>query len=89
MKMNSRLEKSELVELKPKYGFWLKPIARLNISVQLPQLVQGKAISTSSVMDKINKRAKVQFKSLKIIKTTIDFLRLEGFILLTFLPLKF
>lgn len=68
----------DLVELKSKYGFWLKPVAKLNISVQLPQLSTGKAISTTSVMEKINKRAKLQFKSLKITKTTIDFLRLEG-----------
>lgn len=77
-KMSVDVKSNELVELKEKYGFWLKPVAKLNITVQLPQLSTGKAISTTSVMEKINKRAKVQFKSLKITKTTIDFLRLEG-----------
>ena len=75
----SNVRTDELVELSSKYQFWLKPVCRLNITVQLPQLSSGKAaISTTAVIDRINKRAKVQFKSLKVTKITIDFLRLEG-----------
>lgn len=75
----SHVRPDELVELSSKHQLWLKPICRLNITVQLPQLSSGKAaISTTAVIEKINKRAKVQFKSLKVTKITIDFLRLEG-----------
>ena len=74
--MSKNAKSDGLVELK--YGFWLKPVCKLHISVQLPQLNTSRSISTTSVMDKINKKAKLQFKSLKITKTTIDFLRLEG-----------
>lgn len=75
----SHVRPDELVELSSKYQLWLKPVCRLNITVQLPQLSSGKAaISTTAVVEKINKRAKLQFKSLKVTKITIDFLRLEG-----------
>lgn len=76
--MNRNVESEELVELSSKYDFWLKPICKLNITVQLPQLSTGKAINTTTIIEKIKKRAKESFKSLKITKTTIDFLRLEG-----------
>ncbi|XP_064637629.1 A-kinase anchor protein 17A-like isoform X2 [Lineus longissimus] len=71
---------SDAVELFEPQGLYLKPVAKLNVSVQLPQLKQpGKSISNWEVMEKIKHMIKPeQFINLKIIKSTLEFLRFEG-----------
>ncbi|KAK3099233.1 hypothetical protein FSP39_001309 [Pinctada imbricata] len=71
---------SEAVELFKSQGLYLKPIARLNVCVQLPKLKEpGKSISNWEVMEKIKSMAKATFiPVLKIIKSTMEFIRLEG-----------
>ena len=75
----------ELVELCPALDLWLKPIARLTITVTLPTLKtldnsgQLMTISTWEVMDKLKKKIKpLKFKTLKVSKSNIEFLRFEG-----------
>ncbi|KAK2082340.1 A-kinase anchor protein 17A [Saguinus oedipus] len=71
---------SEAVELCPAYGLYLKPITKMTISVALPQLKQpGKSISNWEVMERL--KAMVhnhQFSTLRISKSTMDFIRFEG-----------
>ncbi|XP_022326249.2 uncharacterized protein LOC111126129 isoform X2 [Crassostrea virginica] len=71
---------SEAVELCKAQGLYLKPIAKLTVCVQLPKLKEmGKSISNWEVMEKIKHMAKPHsFISLKIIKSTMEFMRLEG-----------
>lgn len=71
---------SEAVELFKAQGLYLKPIAKLTVCVQLPKLKEmGKSISNWEVMEKIKRMAKPHsFVSLKIIKSTMEFMRLEG-----------
>lgn len=71
---------SEAVELFGPQGLYLKPVARLNISVQLPQLKSpGSSISNWEVMEKLKKMIKPdQFLVLKVIKSTLEFVRFEG-----------
>ena len=71
---------SEAVDLFEPQGLYLKPIAKLNISVQLPQMkTPGKSISNWEVMEKLKKMAKPdQFMVLKVVKSTLDFVRFEG-----------
>ena len=50
---------SEAVELFEPQGLYLKPIARLNVSVQLPQIKSpGLSISNWEVMEKLKKMIK-------------------------------
>ena len=71
---------SDIVPLYIPRALYLKPIAKINVSVNLPQLkVPGKTISTWEVMEKI--RAFIlpdEFASLKVAKSTLEFIRLEG-----------
>ncbi|XP_029049189.2 A-kinase anchor protein 17A-like isoform X2 [Osmia bicornis bicornis] len=71
---------SDIVPLYMPRSLYLKPIAKINVSVNLPQLkVPGKTISTWEVMEKI--RAFIlpdEFASLKVAKSTLEFIRLEG-----------
>ncbi|KAJ8297779.1 hypothetical protein KUTeg_024310 [Tegillarca granosa] len=71
---------SEAIELFKPQGLYLKPIARLNVSVQLPQLKQpGKTISNWEVMEKVKHMVKPHvFLSIKVVKSTLEFIRLEG-----------
>lgn len=59
---------------------FLKPIARLNISVQLPQLkLPGKTISNWEVMEKVRNIIKPEeFTVLKVSKSTLEFIRFEA-----------
>ena len=61
-------------------GLFLKPIARLNISVQLPHLTEpGKTISNWEVMEKMKGMAKPDsFTMIKVAKSTMDFVRFEA-----------
>lgn len=71
---------SEAVEFFEPQGLFLKPIGKLNVSVQLPQLkTPGKSISNWEVMEKLKSMIKPDmFISLKIVKSTLEFLRFEG-----------
>ncbi|CAI9731610.1 Hypothetical predicted protein [Octopus vulgaris] len=71
---------SDAVELSEQFNLYLKPIARINVSVQLPQLkCPGKTISNWEVMEKVKNMIKPHiFTSLKVTKSTLEFIRLEG-----------
>ncbi|KAK6173370.1 hypothetical protein SNE40_016836 [Patella caerulea] len=72
---------SEAKELYGPQNLFIKPVAKLNICVQLPQLKgpAGKAISNWEVMEKIKHMIKPEtFITLKIVKSTLEFIRLEG-----------
>lgn len=71
---------SDLDELFEPQGLYLKPIARLNISVQLPTVkTPGKSISNWEVMEKLRYIVKPDhFISLKVSKSTLEFIRFEG-----------
>nr|XP_058906657.1 A-kinase anchor protein 17A isoform X2 [Kogia breviceps] len=71
---------SEAVELCPPYGLYLKPITKMTISVALPQLKQpGKSISNWEVMERLKGMVHHhQFSTLRISKSTMDFIRFEG-----------
>ncbi|XP_008566297.1 PREDICTED: A-kinase anchor protein 17A [Galeopterus variegatus] len=71
---------SEAVELCPMYGLYLKPITKMTISVALPQLKQpGKSISNWEVMERLKSMVHShQFSTLRISKSTMDFIRFEG-----------
>ena len=78
--MTSRKKQRELVELDRKYGFWLKPIARLQIIVVIARhkLKPGKAVSTVEIMDKLRQKAEVSFVSFKVIESSLEYLKFEG-----------
>lgn len=71
---------SEAVVLCGLHGLYLKPISKLNISVALPQLKQpGKSISNWEVMERLKGMVSFhQFSTLRISKSTMDFIRFEG-----------
>ncbi|KAL8564900.1 hypothetical protein ACOMHN_003746 [Nucella lapillus] len=73
-------DSSEAVELFKPQGLYLKPVAKLNISAQLPQLkTPGKTISNWEVMEKVKAMIRPDtFLSVKVAKSTMEFLRLEG-----------
>lgn len=68
---------SDAVELFIPQQLYLKPVAKLNISVQLPQLkLPGKTISNWEVMEKLKTMVKpIQFTVLKVSKSTLEFIR--------------
>lgn len=78
--MNLCTDTSDALELFEPQGLWLKPIAKINISVQLPQLkTPGKSISNWEVMEKLRHMIKPdQFIVLKVAKSTLEFIRFEG-----------
>ncbi|KAM9320269.1 A-kinase anchor protein 17A [Gastrophryne carolinensis] len=71
---------SEAIELSSSFGLYLKPISKMNISVALPQLKQpGKSISNWEVMERLKSMVNNhQFSTLRISKSTMDFIRFEG-----------
>ncbi|XP_069748115.1 A-kinase anchor protein 17A [Narcine bancroftii] len=71
---------SEAVELFAPQGLFLKPIAKMTISVSLPQLKQpGKSISNWEVMERLKCMVHPeQFATLRVSKSTMDFVRFEG-----------
>lgn len=71
---------SEAVCLSSDYKIYLKPIAKMTISVALPQLkLPGKSISNWEVMERVKAMvAPEQFSSLRISKSTLEFIRFEG-----------
>ncbi|XP_023673267.2 A-kinase anchor protein 17A [Paramormyrops kingsleyae] len=71
---------TEAVKLCPPYGLYLKPIAKMVVSVALPQLKQpGKSISNWEVMERLKAMVHPdQFSALRISKSTMEFIRFEG-----------
>ncbi|XP_034549612.1 A-kinase anchor protein 17A [Notolabrus celidotus] len=71
---------AEAVCLSSEYNLYLKPIAKMTISVALPQLkLPGKSISNWEVMERVKGMvAPDQFSVLRISKSTMDFIRFEG-----------
>ncbi|KAM9343706.1 A-kinase anchor protein 17A [Pholidichthys leucotaenia] len=71
---------TEAVCLSTEYNLYLKPIAKMTISVALPQLkLPGKSISNWEVMERVKAMvAPEQFSALRISKSTMDFIRFEG-----------
>uniref|UniRef100_A0A8C7SZP2 A kinase (PRKA) anchor protein 17A n=1 Tax=Oncorhynchus mykiss TaxID=8022 RepID=A0A8C7SZP2_ONCMY len=72
---------TEAVCLCQEYNLFLKPIAKMTLSVALPQLkLPGKSISNWEVMERVKAMvAPEQFSALRLIsKSTMDFIRFEG-----------
>ncbi|KAJ8415139.1 hypothetical protein AAFF_G00008370 [Aldrovandia affinis] len=71
---------TEAVKLCPTHGLYLKPIAKMMVSVALPQLKQpGKSISNWEVMERVKSMVHPdQFSALRISKSTMEFIRFEG-----------
>ncbi|XP_058249258.1 A-kinase anchor protein 17A [Hemibagrus wyckioides] len=71
---------SESVLLCREYNLYMKPIAKMTISVSLPQLkLPGKSISNWEVMERLKSMVHPeQFSSLRISKSTMDYIRFEG-----------
>uniref|UniRef100_A0A1A8KII2 A kinase (PRKA) anchor protein 17A n=1 Tax=Nothobranchius kuhntae TaxID=321403 RepID=A0A1A8KII2_NOTKU len=71
---------TEAVCLSAEYNLYLKPIAKMTVSVALPQLkLPGKSISNWEVMERVKAMvAPEQFSALRISKSTLDFIRFEG-----------
>ncbi|KAF7709959.1 hypothetical protein HF521_016809 [Silurus meridionalis] len=71
---------SECVLLCRECNLYLKPIAKMSISVSLPQLkMPGKSISNWEVMERLKSMVHPeQFASLRISKSTMDYIRFEG-----------
>ncbi|XP_019763205.2 A-kinase anchor protein 17A [Dendroctonus ponderosae] len=70
-------------ELEPLYlpqQLYLRPIAKLNISLQLPNLTKlGKSVSHWEIMDKLKELIRPdEFTVLKVTRTTMEFVRLEA-----------
>ena len=63
-----------------KKGFYIKPIARLNITIQLPPTkTPGQVVSNAEIIEKIKKQSLPdEFIYLRVIKTTFEFIRCEG-----------
>ncbi|KAG1670605.1 A-kinase anchor protein 17A [Nymphon striatum] len=71
---------SDVTPLYGPLGLHLKPVAKINITVQLPQMRSaGKSISNGEVTNKIKNIIKpFTFTSLKVVKSTLDFIRFEA-----------
>ncbi|OXU27001.1 hypothetical protein TSAR_010357 [Trichomalopsis sarcophagae] len=71
---------SDIVPLYTTRAIYLKPIAKIHVSINLPQLKSpGKTISTWEVMEKVRLLIRPdEFASLKVVKSTLEFIRFEG-----------
>uniref|UniRef100_A0A8C6T3V7 A kinase (PRKA) anchor protein 17A n=1 Tax=Neogobius melanostomus TaxID=47308 RepID=A0A8C6T3V7_9GOBI len=71
---------SEAVCLSADYNLYLKPIAKMTVSVALPQLkLPGKSISNWEVMERVKSMVAPElFSVLRISKSTMDYIRFEG-----------
>lgn len=80
--MNTSLvsDLSDAVPVCPQLELYLKPIAKVNISVGLPKLkVPGQTVSNWELMEKIKLMCTPhQFSVLRVSKSTVDFVRFEG-----------
>eukprot|EP00096_Caligus_rogercresseyi_P008316 TRINITY_DN2694_c0_g2_i1.p1 TRINITY_DN2694_c0_g2~~TRINITY_DN2694_c0_g2_i1.p1 ORF type:complete len:425 (+),score=121.92 TRINITY_DN2694_c0_g2_i1:52-1326(+) len=73
-------DKKDILDFFKPGGLYLKPISRLNVSVQLPQLKKsGSKISNWEVMEKIKDMAKpFLFTVFKVSKSSLEFIRFEA-----------
>ncbi|KAG7255506.1 hypothetical protein CRUP_037314 [Coryphaenoides rupestris] len=71
---------AEALCLCEEYNLYLKPTVKMTISVALPQLkLPGKSISNWEVMERLKAMvAPEQLSTLRISKSTMDFIRFEG-----------
>ncbi|GAB0086659.1 uncharacterized protein DMENIID0001_007600 [Sergentomyia squamirostris] len=70
---------SDCVPLFLPHSLYLKPVAKINISVPLPAAVVGKNISNWDVMEKLRSMIEPEkFSVLKVSKSTLEFIRLEA-----------
>ncbi|XP_021164996.2 A-kinase anchor protein 17A isoform X1 [Fundulus heteroclitus] len=71
---------TEALCLSAEHNLYLKPIAKMTVSVALPQLkLPGKSISNWEVMERVKAMvAPEQFSALRISKSTLDYIRFEG-----------
>ncbi|XP_066980950.1 trichohyalin [Macrobrachium rosenbergii] len=70
---------SDCVELSRTSGLYLKPIARLSITVTLPQLKSGQSISNWEVMEKLRAAILPEvFTVIQVTKSTLEFLRFDA-----------
>ena len=70
----------DLKEFCEELGLFLKPIARITVSVSLPAMrTPNQSISTWEVMEKLKKKARPHhFKTLRVLKSSLDMIRFEG-----------
>ncbi|XP_063712390.1 A-kinase anchor protein 17A-like isoform X2 [Symsagittifera roscoffensis] len=71
----------DAMELCAEYGLYLKPVAKILISIAMPSHAahSAKVLSNWEVMEKIRKLADpVQLVHLKVVKSTNEFMRYEG-----------
>jgi arginine/serine-rich splicing factor 17 len=70
----------DILDLFKPQDLYLKPIARLNVSVQLPQLKKsGAKISNWEVMERVKEMAKpLTFPVFKVAKSSLEFIRFEA-----------
>ena len=68
------------MDLAPSRKLYLKPIAKLHVHVSLPEIkVAGVSISNWEVMERIKSMvAPDQFAVLKVVESTLEFIRFEG-----------
>lgn len=71
---------SDATPLSSSQRLYLKPVARLNISVLLPSIkLPGKSVSSWEIMEKLRfHAAPEEFISLKVSKSTLEVVRFEG-----------
>ncbi|XP_073840166.1 A-kinase anchor protein 17A isoform X5 [Musca autumnalis] len=70
---------ADCVPLYLPHSLYLKPLAKMNISVALPVNKMGKSISNLDIMEKLSQALKPdKFLVLKVSKTTVDFIRFEA-----------
>lgn len=71
---------ADLVPLYIPQQLYLKPISRINISLQLPNLKKtNKSISHREIMEKLRELIEPEkFTVIKVIKTTVEFVRFEA-----------
>ncbi|XP_022217853.2 A-kinase anchor protein 17A [Drosophila obscura] len=61
------------------HSLYLKPWAKMQISVSLPKIKSGKSVSNLEIMDKLSAELKPdKFLLLKVSKSTVDYIRFEA-----------
>lgn len=72
---------TDLVPLFLPHGLFLKPFARLNVSVALPHMATGKTVSNWDLMDKLRSMIKpARFTVLKVSARDAKARRFNGYI---------
>ncbi|KAA0201199.1 hypothetical protein HAZT_HAZT007539 [Hyalella azteca] len=72
-------DRSDCVELLQSAGLYLKPHARISITVTLPKLKTGQSISNMEIMEKLRLAIKpIKFSSIKVTKSSLEFVRFDA-----------